>query len=67
MGKIERRKSQRKNEIIYNQRRLDSMLPVQPELVSSYVDFVKYRNQTQKEGKIDLKGRNWLNSTGVLY
>ncbi len=38
----------------------------QPELVSSYAEFVDFRNQAQVDGIIDLKNRKWLNSSSVL-
>ncbi len=38
----------------------------QPELVSSYAEFVDFRNQALTDGIIDLKNRKWLSSSGVL-
>lgn len=42
------------------------MHPWQPELISSYTEFVDFRVQAKNDGILDLKDRKWLNSTGVL-
>ena len=52
--------------IIYKHKRLNSMPPDQPELISSYVEFVGFRNRAQADGIIDLKNRKWLSSSSVL-
>ncbi len=37
-----------------------------PELVSSYAEFIDFRNQVRNHGTIDLGNLKWLGSTGVL-
>lgn len=38
----------------------------QPELISSYSEFVDFRNKAKVDGIIDLKDRKWLSSTSVF-
>ncbi len=42
------------------------MPPQLPELISSYSEFVDFRNQAKGESIVDLKDRKWLSSTSVL-
>lgn len=41
-------------------------MPRLPDFVRSYVDFIEFREFSQRVGYIDLTGKNWLNSTTVM-
>jgi hypothetical protein len=34
--------------------------------ISSYLEFLKFRKVAERDGKIDLKDRKWISSTGVV-